>query len=269
MESSSDLVLHDEVHPTMTSINNIPGAWVLKGLLSSNEANHFISKLKFDEEIDTTANLRKDDPYKASILRKSFRFKQDLPDLASQIFSRLKKVIPSHLSFEEEDDELGPFLKGDWTFHSVNEKISFLKYGPGGVFSKHRDGIFIKNEDLRSLITVLVYLNSDFQGGRTKCFDDSEQFECEIEPIVGDAFVMIQRVLHEGGVVESGFKYAIRFDLMFLKSTEKNAEELSKNELAEKYLKIAGELERSRQGMEAVKYYQMAFKLNPKLEEML
>ena len=269
MESKSDLILWDEVAPVMNEIENIPGTWMIKGLLSKEECSSLISKVEFDEEIDTTYRLREDENYESSILRKSYRYKHDLPILAEQMFSRLQGIIPATLTFDKEDDELGPFLRGTWSFHSVNERISILKYGPGGIFSKHRDGIFIKNEDLRSMISVLVYLNSDYTGGRTKCYDDSEVYSCEVEPVPGDAFVMIQRVLHEGGEVCSNFKYAARFDLMFYRQTNKSAEELSKNELASEYLRMANELERSFQGLQAVKYYQLAFKLNPKLEEML
>lgn len=265
----SDLVLQGSTSPVLEEIKNIPGAWVIHNLITAEEAEYFISKIEFDEEIDTSTRLRLDDDYQASIKRKSFRHKKDYPYLAKQVFDRLQGVIPQTLCFDKEDEELGPFLAGTWDFHCVNERVSFLKYGPGGVFSKHRDGIFVKNEDLRSLMTVLVYLNNQYEGGKTKCYDDSEAFEAEIEPVVGDAFLMVQRVLHEGGTVISGFKYAIRFDLMFYKRTGKTDEEISKNELAEKYLAMANELERSFQGKEAVKYYQLAFKLNPKLEEIL
>lgn len=265
----SDLILQDTLTPSIEEIKNIPGAWIIHDLISRSEAENFISKVEFNEEIDTTLRVRADDDYQASIKRISRRFKHDLPQLAEQIFDRLQGVIPKAVTFEKEDSELGPFLTGTWDFHSVNERISFLKYGPGGVFSKHRDGIFIKNEDLRSLMTVLVYLNDSYEGGRTKCYNDEETCECQIEPIVGDAFLMVQRVLHEGGTVISGFKYAARFDLMFYKRTEKSEEEISNNALAEKYLAMANELERSFQGQEAVKYYKLAFKLNPKLEEML
>ena len=80
---------------------------------------------------------------------------------------------------------------------------------------------------------------------------------------------MIQRILHEGGAVEQGIKHAIRFDLMYHRITSYSPEIQEKNVLAAQYLKMANELERSNQGMEAVKYYQKAFKLNPKLEYML
>lgn len=263
----TDLCLHDTIVPSVSPIPNIPGSWVISNLISAQEALNFILKVTHDETIDTNTRLR--DDYTSSIVRISTRFKHDIPDLALAMYSRLQGIAPAQLTYDEEDDELGPFLKGSWNFHSVNERISFLKYGPGGIFSKHRDGIFIKHEDLRSMISVLVYLNNDYLGGRTKAFSDDGLHEFSIEPVVGNAFMMIQRVLHEGGVVEHGEKYAIRFDLLYYRISEFVQEIHDKNELAAEYLKMAGEFERSHQGMEAVKYYRMAFKLNPKLESML
>ena len=263
----TDLILFDEVHPELQAIEAIPGSWIINNLISPSEAANFIAKVEHDEEIDTRLRVR--DDYTSSIHRISRRYKHDLPEIAKEIFNRLQGIAPSQLTFEEEDDELGPFLKGIWNFHSVNEKISFFKYEPGGVFSKHRDGIYIKHEDLRSFITILVYLNNDYTQGRTKIFSDDGLCEISIEPAVGLGFMMIQRILHEGGAVEQGIKHAIRFDLMYHRITSYSPEIQEKNVLAAQYLKMANELERSNQGMEAVKYYQKAFKLNPKLEYML
>lgn len=265
----SDLILFDSVVPEVREIPNIPGTWLISNLLSQAECLNFIDKVQHDEIIDTSTRLRENDNYEASILRKSKRYKPDLPELSQQMFERLKGIVPDTLTFENEDNELGPFLTGSWKFHSVNEKISFLKYEAGGQFTKHRDGIYIRHQDLRSLITVLVYLNSDYQEGRTKAFDDTDTYSVSVEPIVGSAFMMIQRVLHEGGQVASGVKLAIRFDLMYHRVSEISSEVEDKNQLAAEYLKMANELERSHQGLEAVKYYRMAFKLNPQLESYL
>ena len=262
------LFLQDSATPSISPIPNISDTWIIFDLITRSEASGFISGISHDEIIDTNTRLREDDDYESSIKRISLRYKHDMPDLATAMFSRLQGIAPPELSFDQEDDEIGPFLKGTWSFHSVNEKISFLKYGPGGVFSKHRDGIFIKHQDLRSMITILVYLNDDYVGGRTKAYSYDEQHEFTIEPVVGSAFMMVQKVLHEGGVVQEGEKHVARFDLLYHRVTEFVQEIQDKNALAAEYLQMAGEFERSHQGMQAVKYYQMAFKLNPKLEDM-
>ena len=119
------------------------------------------------------------------------------------------------------------------------------------------------------MITILIYLNNDYVRGRTKAYSDDDRNEFAIEPVVGDAFMMIPKILHEGRVVEEGTKHALRIDLLYERITPFVQEIYDKNLLAAEYLRIANDLERSFQGMEAIKYYQKAFKLNPKLEEML
>ena len=262
------MILFDSIAPSVSIIEGIPGTWLISNLISQPEAKKIIENTNFDEIIDTRP-LREDNCYKPSIQRVSKRCKKDCPLLASEFYNRLQNIAPAQLDFDQEDSELGGFLKGSWRFHSVNERISFLKYEPEGHFSIHRDGIFIKHEDLRSLITILIYLNNDYVGGRTKAYSDDDRNEFAIEPVVGDAFMMIQKVLHEGGVVEEGTKYALRIDLLYERITPFVQEIYDKNLLAAEYLRIANDLERSFQGMEAIKYYQKAFKLNPKLEEML
>lgn len=264
---NTDISLCDTVYPTIQEINGIPGTWLLNDILSPFEADMFIHNIDYNEVIDTTDILH--DGYEASVHRVSLRYKGDMPVLASDMYKRLQGIAPSELVFNEEDPELGAFLTGKWDFHSVNERISFLKYEPGGTFSRHRDGIFIRHEDLRSMISLLVYLNDDYVEGRTKAFSDNGDFEIDIQPAVGAGFMMMQRVLHEGGVVKQGVKYVIRFDLLYYRHNHLDRQIQDKNQLAAQYLSIAQDLERSHQGMEAIKYYQLAFKLNPKLEQML
>ena len=42
----------------------------------------------------------------------------------------------------------------------------------GGHFSPHLDGPWVPHEDESSVFTVVVYLNSDFQGGETRFLDE-------------------------------------------------------------------------------------------------
>jgi tetratricopeptide (TPR) repeat protein len=77
---------------------------------------------------------------------------------------------------------------------------------------------------------------------------------------------MSQRVLHEGDAVLAGVKNIIRLDAIYEREGIYDKEKLEANRLAEMYLNLAGELERSGKGMQAVEYYKKAFRLNPDLE---
>ena len=174
------------------------------------------------------------------------------------------------MSIEEDDRELGAFSKGDWEFVGVNEMISCYRYTSGGRFSKHRDGIYYRNEDCRSLYTVLIYLSDDYTGGRTTVYcDDDPDFSLEVEPEVGLAFMMLQRVMHEGKPVEAGEKFAVRLDLMYQRQGEYDATRIENNRLAEEYLRLAIDFERAKNGPKAIEYYKKAFRLNPGLERVM
>ncbi|CAG9335366.1 unnamed protein product [Blepharisma stoltei] len=264
----ADLRLFDEVSPVIEDICGVPRTWGIKGLLSKEECQLFLQNVVHDEELDTSAYKRADE-VEIFPKRISYRYKADLDNLSLQFFDRIKTLLPNPLVFNQEDSELGSFLEGSWKLWGVNERISFLKYLPGGQFTKHKDGIYFKNEDLRSMITILIYLNDDYEGGRTVLYNDEETVRVAFEPKAGDACAMMQNVIHEGGVVESGEKHAIRLDIIYERDAPYDPQKFDNNQLAMQYLKIAQDLERAHQATESVKYYQRAFRLNPHLEWML
>ena len=72
----------------------------------------------------------------------------------------------------------------------------------------HKDGPWLE-DGLRSELTLLVYLNEDFQGGAT----DFRGFQ--IQPRTGDALLFVHDTWHEGAVLVSGCKYVLRSDVMY------------------------------------------------------
>jgi hypothetical protein len=118
------------------------------------------------------------------------RLKLEHPRLAHEFYERVLKVVPTQLEFTEEDKDLGPFLVGRWNFVQINERISFLRYNPGGVFERHRDGIYVYHEDKRSIMTILIYLNDSYEAGRTAVFTDDLSFEHHVAPVPGSAVCM-------------------------------------------------------------------------------
>ncbi len=91
----------------------------------------------------------------------------------------------------------------------LNEMFRFYKYGVHQRFKRHRDGSFVRNTMEKSLLTFMVYLNDDFEGGTTE-FDD-----IEINPKQGMALIFDHELKHEGKKIISGFKYVLRSDIMY------------------------------------------------------
>ena len=52
--------------------------------------------------------------------------------------------------------------------------MRIVKYEDGGHFEVHKDGTFVVNDDVRSVFTLQIYLNDDFEGGNTIFYDDSK-----------------------------------------------------------------------------------------------
>ena len=95
----------------------------------------------------------------------------------------------------------------------LNERLRFYRYEVGEYFRWHRDGAFCRTAHERSYLTVLVYLNDDFDGGSTD-FDVGDE-ELHIAPERGLVLLFTHRLRHQGAPVRRGRKYVLRSDVMF------------------------------------------------------
>ena len=134
--------------------------------------------------------------------------------------------------------------QGIWVPKYINPSLRFTKYQEGDHFKPHRDGGFIINDDVRSVFTVIVYLNHlDFTGGDTLLFEsknaipqpeshsidenyenradklDKSHFNVHsVSPLSGMALVFNHDLLHEASPVSSpppSTKYILRTDVCF------------------------------------------------------
>ena len=112
----------------------------------------------------------------------------------------------------------------------MNELLRFYRYDVGQQFNWHQDFPYERDNGEASQLTMLIYLNDDFEGGETS-FDDSysdEAFdEFKVEPEVGLGLFFVHAVQHKGEPVLAGRKYVLRSDIMF------SAEEADENTNAE------------------------------------
>ncbi len=97
-----------------------------------------------------------------------------------------------------------------WEVVGLNERFRFYRYEPNQYFRWHYDGHYQRSSGERSLLTLLVYLNEDMEGGAT-------QFDMlgSVYPEEGLALVFEHRILHQGNVVLEGTKYVMRTDVMY------------------------------------------------------
>ena len=130
----------------------------VEGVFNENEVMELINSS--ERQGYTKASLSTDKYKRESFdeyIRKSDRVIIDSFELAKLLEKRIKHAIPENYRG----------LK----FHSVNERFRFLKYNGEGHFRRHTDGRY-QNKNNISLITILIYLNQDYQGGYTTFFKD-------------------------------------------------------------------------------------------------
>ena len=133
-------------------------------------------------------------------IRKSLRCVIDSIDFSKILYKRIAHIIPNKYN--------------DMEFSEINPRFRFLKYNNGDFFAKHTDEHYKNDKNEISLITVLIYLNDDYEGGNTNfLFDDTN--EISIMPKIGLICLMDQNILHEVPNITNGIKYVIRTELMY------------------------------------------------------
>lgn len=86
----------------------------------------------------------------------------------------------------------------------------------GGHFSPHLDGPWVPREDESSVYTVIIYLNDDYEGGKTSFLSSGDgHILSTVAPKQGSALIFNHDTLHEGMQVATGTKYIVRTEIMF------------------------------------------------------
>ena len=89
--------------------------------------------------------------------------------------------------------------------------VRVYRYHVGHHFGLHNDQSYSRGDGARSLLTLLVYLDDDLEGGET---DFPEQGQ-RIAPRAGEALWFQHMVLHAGLPVTRGIKHVLRSDVMY------------------------------------------------------
>lgn len=102
-----------------------------------------------------------------------------------------------------------PHTVDNWQAVGVNERLRFSRYDVGQQFNWHFDGDFQRDNGERRKLTFMIYLNADFEGGRTM-FPETIKV-----PKTGLALFFVHQQLHRGETVVRGRKYVLRTDVMY------------------------------------------------------
>lgn len=136
--------------------------------------------------------------------RKRLQF--DSQELADWWWKRLQP----YFNYAIQKDQHG----NTWEAIGLNPHFRLARYGPNDEFSKHEDGYFHLEYNVRSFTTAMVYLNTVpvENGGSTYFMDHGFR----IHPLEGLCCVfVVDDLLHCGEKLKAGEKYLLRSDVMY------------------------------------------------------
>jgi len=172
--------------------------------------------------------------------RNNQRYMGKNQDLSKLLWDRLENILK--VTDLENIRPYGFDQKGIWIPVGLDDCYTFGKYLPGGRFKPHYDATFAENPDKRSIYTLQIYLNDNYEGGKTNFFHPENPLEVtkhkldkSVEPKTGRALIFNHDTLHEGAEVLSGEKYIMRVDMMFLRidKIDQDSPETERKELEE------------------------------------
>eukprot|EP00930_Biecheleria_cincta_P028393 TRINITY_DN19818_c0_g1_i1.p1 TRINITY_DN19818_c0_g1~~TRINITY_DN19818_c0_g1_i1.p1 ORF type:complete len:1000 (+),score=145.41 TRINITY_DN19818_c0_g1_i1:90-3089(+) len=105
---------------------------------------------------------------------------------------------------------MGYCAEGRWKPVGVNPCFRISRYLPREQFAKHCDGMYANDNGECSIYSLVLYLNSDFEGGELELPEQTL-----FAPRAGSAVLFPHDTLHEARCVTAGTKYVARSELMF------------------------------------------------------
>jgi prolyl 4-hydroxylase len=130
-------------------------------------------------------------------VRNNTRVMWDDAEEANSLLARVAASVPERLS--------GMQLAG------ANPRLRLYRYGPGEKHGAHWDTVVELSGGVRSLLTLVFYLNDGFEGGET----DFPELSKRIAPRAGRALLFQHRILHEASRVTAGEKLVLRTDVLY------------------------------------------------------
>ncbi|KAF9652837.1 hypothetical protein BDM02DRAFT_3108445 [Thelephora ganbajun] len=189
---------------------------LIDNLFSVDECKRFV---KFIDELPLELTPPKK---RGEAERMNHRISIISPDFAARLFD----VIGPHLpNFPYPASVATKARATARTGHSLNSNIRMYKYTPNQHFGPHYDDAVVdpSGNGSRSEWTLLIYLTGvedGVKGGETVFYLDNKMKK-QVKAPLNRGTALLHRhghecLLHEGSKVESGTKYILRSDLMFV-----------------------------------------------------
>jgi predicted 2-oxoglutarate/Fe(II)-dependent dioxygenase YbiX len=166
----------------------------IKGILTAEECAALI---------DAAERIGFEPTNESNELRKSHRC---ILDSSTNLVERIWERIADHVPLRWEDN---------YEVTGLNPRLRILKYNVGDEFNIHADGTIRTGNGDISKLTLLIYLNVDYEGGYTTYVMGASAKHHVIVPGIGDAVIQDQNILHFVPPITRGKKYVLRTDIMY------------------------------------------------------
>ena len=135
--------------------------------------------------------------------------------LIGKLWSHIKEHVPSMCDGEK---LVGPH----------RTRVYMLRYFEDQFFKKHYDGFSEDSKGNKSKLTVMIYLNDmdETCGGATRFYAEPDRNiyftdpyhdypVFDVVPRIGTMVMFTHQLLHEGMPIKRGYKYCIRFNILY------------------------------------------------------
>jgi prolyl 4-hydroxylase len=173
-----------------------PLVWTVDDALPVANRANYIRRMR-EGAAEVAPTVGREGPEVDLAVRNNTRVMWDDEAEANALLDQVHAVVPPVLS--------GLRLAG------ANPRLRLYRYGPGERHGVHWDTVVELDGGVRSLVTLVFYLNDDFEGGET----DFPELERKIAPRAGRALLFQHRVLHEATEVRAGEKLVLRTDILY------------------------------------------------------
>lgn len=141
------------------------------------------------------------------------------PEKVDIVWERISSFVKNreHYNRSSLSGEVTSVPWGNYAPVGVNPLLRCSKYFPDGDFRLHHDTCYARDESYVGMMTILIYLNDDFEGGETVIFENMTGEAHVITPEVGKVFAFYHFQGHAGLKVTTGNKFIARSEIMFSK----------------------------------------------------
>jgi hypothetical protein len=161
-------------------------------LLTSNECDEIVRNIKQEnfENMSEKYDTRKRNSSRLVIM----------DDQLARTFWRRLKFSNKLTKLVQNTKPLGFNVQGQWVMSGVNPAMRLNKYDKGDYFSPHKDAQYAPSGDERSLLSLLVYLNDNYEKGETKFYFPKQLPKSNIKGLT------IAEEIESYGGLENGFE---------------------------------------------------------------